>query len=262
MAEESVHHAVSHKLFLELIDDRLHYTITDKHNDTRDHGRFDLTDAGHLKEILSSDRKFQSIYSSVYLVNHGVGFTLVPQSVVSSDDKLDLFQLNYKLRKYETLYSDYIGTQIQILFAQQSEYLETIRSVFPELHNHHVAYSLHDAITSQLSDDPYNIVAHIAEKHLLIMAFTQGKMVFCNQFDLNGDDDVFYYVMLAVEQLEFDPSFLELIILSESREAGKTASTMENYIGKISTPNNLPVMGDPEWQNKVSFATQSMIQCV
>lgn len=57
-----------------------------------------------------------------------------------------------------------------------------------------------------LADDNANIATHIAEGELYVVASAKGKALFANRFEVQGEEDILYYLLAVCEHLELPAS--------------------------------------------------------
>lgn len=263
MPETNVPHAVSHKLYLELSGNDFHLAVADKNNQVVHSASYVFHSPVELDHLLNTAGELQAIYANIVLVNTACRFVAFPQSVTEEDDKRHVFSLHYHPDSQCEQVEDHIGIQMTIRYEQNAPLLRTLRSRFPKLKIHHEGALLHHALHSRLTGEVSNMVAHKVNDALTLLAYSGGKLVFCNQFELNGDDDVFYFVMLSAEQLEFDTGHTGLTLLFDAKEEADIAEKFRKYIKTIHIAEHLfdSTSGNVNWASSLSFALQAAIQC-
>ncbi len=263
MSEENIQHAVTHKLYLELSGSYFNAVITDKNNHVLDSSSFFFTAADDLDRLISTENKLQSIYSNILLVNSGCRFVAMPQSISETQDKREIYGVSYSIQKGYELLEDHIGIQLQVNYEQDGKLMGVLRKYFPKMKIYHELSLLHDTILHKLSDEVNNIVAHITRDSLVILAFNQGKMIFCNHFLLSGNDDLFYFVMLTVEQLEFDPEYTGVMVLNDQNHGKNFKEMFNRFVKTVDTPERLLEyqVENIDQPASISFAIQAAIQC-
>lgn len=234
---ETGHHpSISDKLFLELNRSNFSYLVTNKDLLPARSGEHEMVDIELLEQILKSNPIFEQIYSSVTLNIRGADFVLVPQDLSSDANRRDLFLMNYELDQFSDLRSGFIGNTIEIVYRIPTDLVQLLRNRFKNLEVKHELESLSKCwfgtVVNTMSHDIY---ASISQGKLLIAVRSKGKMVFANIFDITNSDDVFYYCMLTVEQLELDIERINIFWMIEDDrfELESLQKQFKNYVNAV-----------------------------
>jgi len=263
--ELGYHPSISDRLFLELNRSNFSFLVTNKELLPLRSGEFELVDVELLDQILKTNKIFDQIFSSVNLNIRGADFVLVPQDLSSDANRRDLFLMNYKLDPMSDLRSGFIGNAIEIVYRIPTELVQLLRNKFKNLEVKHELESLSKcwfgSVVNTMSHDMY---ASISQGKLLLAVRSKGKIVFANIFDINNSDDVFYYCMLTVEQLELDIERINIFWLIEDDRFQLDAlqKQFQNYVNTV-RPYLFDISGDVS-KDEFVIAHQgmmAMLQC-
>jgi len=230
------HPSVADKLFLELNRSDFSYLVTNKSLTPLKSGKYELIDADLLKSIFENNPVFKQIYSNVRLNIRGADFVLLPQELSSESNRRNLFELNYELDKNSNLASGYIGNSIEIVYRTPKEITTLIQSRFSNLKLNHELEPLCQCwfgkAINNYSSDAYASISH---GKLLLSVRSKGTIVFANIFDISTLEDIFYYVMLSVEQLELDVEQVNLFwVVEDTRfEFENIKQRFKDYVNTV-----------------------------
>lgn len=230
------HPSVADKLFLELNRSHFSYLVTNKNLEPLKGGRYELIDADLLKNIFNTNPIFQQIFAATQLTLRGADFVLLPQEISSKENKLNLFELNYDLDDQSQLESGFIGNTIEIVYRCPKDILELIKEKFLNLKLNHELEPLCQCWFGRAVNHHSNdIYASISESKLLLSIRSKGTIIFANMFDVATIEDLFYYVMLSVEQLELDIEQANLFWVIEDLNFNieEVKQRFKNYVNTV-----------------------------
>lgn len=222
-------HSVSHNLILQLNGNDLTLVTVKKDGVVDDLQFFPLVDALMLDSILA---KFPEIYSEITLLICKKDFITVPESFYSENIS-DFFKLSYTINNGENIMLDESDYSIGIGYKLENSLVDLIKSKFPRIKLRHEASVILKKLFKEVNFKQPRILFSINQDNLIIFAINNGNLVLCNSYQAKTNDDIFYFVMLTVEQLNFLPGETELIILGEPPNRVQIFDLFKNYIQEI-----------------------------
>ncbi len=222
-------HSVSHNLIFELIDDNLIIVTVKKNQFVVDFRFFETLDKDKLETILG---ELPEIYSEITLLIRNKNFITLPENFYN-EDLSEIFKLSYTLFPNETVWLDKSEQNIGIAYAIDKSLIDLIVAKFPRVKIHHEAKVILSKLYKEVNFKQPRILITINTENLIIFAISEGELMLCNSYPVKSNDDIFYFVMLAVEQLHFIPSETELVILGEPPARIEMFELFKNYINEI-----------------------------
>lgn len=197
-------HSIRHKLFLTLDGDRLLYAIVSEHQEVLKTGEYAVTDASMLSDVLTNTLLFKEIYSTVVLIWSGVPFILHPSSFTSNRERRTLFQTSYTLKPTVQLKDVLISNEMGMSYRIDSELLKILKEKYNSL-TYHCDGEIFLKYVSDVHKSNYHEI-HVmpGNDNLLVLITKAGKLELLNRYDAKSTEDLFYFVMLAIEQLDID----------------------------------------------------------
>lgn len=189
-----------------------------------------------LETALSTDSFLNQIFAQVNLTLVGNDFMCVPPFLSGKDDKRKVFLTGHRLPVGYKLLEGSITKEVTILFSENRDRLDTLRKKYPGLvyaHESEVFYKYIQNHLNKVEDKYYIFTRQLGENTLMLV--TRGKsLLLFNQFLTKDKQDLFYFTMLAIEQLELDIENTTFVWFETGASEGNEIKELfENYIGRI-----------------------------
>ena len=210
---EIYHHSVSNKLFLELHSDDITFLVCNRNYEVLQSGQFSLVDEVMMKKIIDDHQVFNQIFGGVELIYGGSPFITIPAQIIESSDRQRLFKLSHKLGNESVLEDGNLDQEVSLIYSTPKAISNVLASKYPNLKKVHELMCLNRWIQKNLSN-PNTIFARIDGEVLLIVVMRNGKLTLANYFDVKSHDDIFYFIMLSVEQLNLEVENTSLVFLT------------------------------------------------
>lgn len=197
-------HSIRHRLFLTLDGDTLVYAIVSENQEVLETGNYAITDPSMLSDVLNNTPLFKEIYSSVVLLWSGVPFVLHPSSFTSNQERRTLFQASYPLKPLEQLKDVLISNEMGMSYRVDSHFLRILKDKYNSLTYHCDGEIFLKYVRANHKNDQHNIHVMPGNDNLLVIITKADKLELLNRYDAKSTEDLFYFVMLAIEQLDID----------------------------------------------------------
>lgn len=228
-------HSIRNRLFLVLSCDELEYTITNNALDILVSGHAAATGSKMLEEVLTTVSPINEIFSSVSITWVSNPFLCYPSQFTDISDQRKLFVTSNKIRPSEKLLNGTLNTDISVTYSVEDPLLKVLKTRFPNLVYRHEIESLYKYIQSDIKPTGDYLVLDRNESHCLLIAKDSTDLRLLNKYDVKELNDVFYFIMLAIEQLNLDIEKLSLYWIDNANQTpnSEIKSLFENYIQTI-----------------------------
>ena len=203
-------HSIRNRLFIVLSGDELEYVVTTNDRQVVTSGKVAVTDKAMLTDVLANTPPLSEIYSSVDLIWSHTSFVTYQQAFTSTNDQRDLYKINHKVHASDRLETGSLNADIAVTYAVTYDLLQLIKSKFPNVTYHHEIESLFKYVHTEIKTTGESIAICCDSSQTLMIVKNGQQLKLINRYDTKDLDDIFYYVMLAVEQLELDIEQLTL----------------------------------------------------
>jgi len=222
-------HSVSHNLILEINGPDLTVTTVKKDGTVVNLQFYPLIDRPMLENLLV---EMPLIYSDVDLLIRKKDFILIPEDHYKTGLE-DLFLLSYNLPAEDEICLDKTENGIGIVYASDHSLMDALKDKFPRIKVRNEVTLVLSKLFKEINFKQSRILISINDGHLIIYAINDGKLELCNPYLTRSSDDIFYFVMLAIEQLHFLPAETELVILGEPKDRKEIFDLFKNYVREI-----------------------------
>jgi hypothetical protein len=186
----------------------------------------------NLQNLSNVLTELPEIYSDMTLLVSKQNFITIPENFYEVEFS-DLFKLNYNLADEDTIGLDKSDYGIGIVYALNKDIANLITTKFPRVKIRHEANVLLKKLFKEVNFKQPRILISINNDILILMAISDGNLILCNSYQTKTNDDIFYFVLLALEQLNFIPAETELVILGEPPSRTEIFELFKNYIREI-----------------------------
>jgi len=122
---------------------------------------------------------------------------------------------------------------VNIAYQFEPELLGSIERFYPNVLLRHSAAVLCELFVSQLQFSGADAFIHLSDSFIELLIKQKGSLVFYNQFSVETDEDVLYYILFAFEQLHLDPHKMSLFFAGERATDSTLVKDLTNYIGRL-----------------------------
>lgn len=199
------------------------------------YGKVAIPDVEVLHQQLDVHNQLKEIYGQVDLVVCNTGILPVPPVLNKTEDKQLVFNASHSLDKSHELVSASFNQDIALLYSVQADFLDTLKEKYPSL-TYHSDIEIMAQFTSQFKQREGIQLHSLLQGEELLLYITEGKnMLLANRYPCKSKEDVFYFIMLAVEQLEIDHEQLWLVWCDSDAFMNYSVckSLFGHYIGHI-----------------------------
>ena len=175
-------------------------------------------------------------FSEVIAIHRNTLFSLVPQPLFVEEQLPNYLKYNAKILASDHLDYDLIAgldtVNVYVPFANVNNYLY---DKFGEFEFKHSGTVLLETLIQLPSSRQGSICyLHLAETQMDLAVFGNKKLRFYNSFTVSSPEDVLYFLLFSLEQLNLDPESLRLRLLGEVTEDDRVYEFCTEYFENAS----------------------------
>ena len=185
-----------------------------------------------LNEALSSFMGFDSKeFYAIRIIIHEACFALVPDSIFDLRDMKAYLNLNHPARPYRKAISCEIkDTGAVCVFSLEESLYKNLKSKFPGADFCHSSLPFCTMAIRKGNDGCY---IQVYENSMELVIILNQRMVLYNIFELQGENDIVYYVMNAFKIQNLDILSHPLYIAGILPKNSETAELLAKYVKNI-----------------------------
>lgn len=192
--------------------------------------------ADFLKQLLQRMPWLRNPYKAVLLAYEGKRFTLVPGPLFDPAEREGYLKLNFRGEAEEQYLSDHLTPfDSQLVFSMPGATYNAIRAVYPSVRiQHHISVLL-DSISMNFKNriSANRVFLHLREKFFDLVLFDGRQMSYCNSFSYLNAEDIVYYLVFVLEQLNLNPEAIHVVLLGQVDRSSGLYELMAKYVRHI-----------------------------
>jgi len=189
-----------------------------------------------LKSILNAVPWLKNPYKQIKIAYEGQKFTLIPGPLFDAGEVENYLRLHFSLSKEETALSDHlIPLDNHLGFSIPVSTLNSIRAFFPSGSVNHITSVIAEGLWINYKNRILSnrVFLHMREKRFDLMIFDGKQMTYLNTFNVSNEDDIAYYLIFVLEQLNLNPENIHAILLGAVERNSHLQELLTRYVKHI-----------------------------
>jgi hypothetical protein len=235
VSNAQIAHSVSHQLKLGISGQKLFYLVCDKNSKQIATGEKYISDSKTLQDLLDRDDVLSGIYSKTQLMVIAPKYVLVPEQFARHDHEYSFYKLSNKSHPEERLFRDHNLEQKEIQYSGNRTLLRLIQQKYPNIEKHHVTTVFHRQAEALKGECPDLLQLSIQDNFMYLTVSQNGTVLLSNAYHISNSEDIFYFSMLAMEQLKLEPSTTRIHLYNSSFKEQSLSNLFQNYFASTSS---------------------------
>ncbi len=198
---------------------------------------FELLDT--LKHIFNTESITGHAYDKVTLVYVNELSTLVPKALFNENAMADYLKLNAKILKTDFITFDDIAindtVNVYVPYVNINNYIYEVFGCFT--YKHFSTILIEQLLKVEKHSNDSKLYVNVFKTHFEIVAIDKGSLLLYNSFTYNTPEDFIYYVLFTIEQLQFNPETIPLILLGNIQKDDVLYGILYRYIRDVGFGN-------------------------
>lgn len=177
-------------------------------------------------------------FKTVKIAFDGQKSTLVPALLFDPNETEQYLKFNFTLSQDELIYCDHLmPLDAWQVFTVPEHAVEAIRQVFPGSKVVHFSSLFIESVWINYKNriNAPHVFLHIREPLLDLMIFDGRQMSYFNTFPFANAEDVTYYLIFVLEQLNYNPEIIPLVLLGNDEAGEELSELLLRYVRHIET---------------------------
>ncbi len=189
-----------------------------------------------LKNILNAFPWLKNPYKQVKIAYEGSKTTLIPVPLFDSREAENYLKLNFQIKAEETVLTDHlVPLDNYQVFSIPVATLNSLRAFFPSARLNHLSSVLTESIWINYKNRVIanRVFLHVREKHFDLMIYDGRQMTYFNSFPAAGAEDIAYYLIFVLEQLNLNPENIHAVLLGAVEKNSHLFELLTRYVRHI-----------------------------
>ena len=194
--------------------------------------------ADFLHHVRTVTPWLKNSFKIVKIAYDGKKSTLVPALLFNPDEKDQYLVFNYKRDKDELVFCDHLmPLDAWQVFAVPEPVMAATNGIFPKSKVVHASSLLIESIWINYKNriNSPHVFLHLREPLFDLMIFDGRQMIYFNTFSFLTPEDVTYYLIFVLEQLNFNPETIPLVLLGNYEPGDGLSELLPRYVRNVET---------------------------
>ena len=194
----------------------------------------------NVVQVFETEPLLKLPYKEVEVIHLNDLFSIVPKALVNEHNQADYLKYNLKIYKNDFITHDLIGkhdlVNVYSPFVNINNYLIDQFGEFT--YTHSATVFLENILDIYKYSEKPHLFALVHENHFDLIAIADNQLQLCNSFSFQNKTDFIYYLLFCAEQLNFNPEYLELILLGNIIKNDARYDIAYKYIRNVTLLEN------------------------
>lgn len=191
-----------------------------------------------LLQSPACNAKFKSASAGIY----NETATLIPSALFDESKKKEFLQFNFSAELAGTAGSDFLqDMELFNVYDAPGIVAKTFKEIYGKVKVAHFSSSLLESLFIEnkfksglkvylhfFQKSPYGTVSRFE-----IIILKDGKLLLFNSFHFQEKEDIVYYLLFALEQLNINPEIAEITLLGNIHKTDEAAVLLSNYVRSV-----------------------------
>lgn len=186
----------------------------------------------HLKKGLASHSELTQTFFSVLVIYQNELSNLVPKELFNEEQSADYLKFNSKILKSDFISHDEIAindsVNVYVPYMNINNFIFDTFGVFEYKHSSTIL--IDSFLQNEIKTDDPTIYLNVNDQHFELIAIKDKKLLLYNSFEFSTKDDIIYYLLFAMEQLQFNPETVQLKLMGLVEKDDEIYNIIYTYV--------------------------------
>ncbi len=185
-----------------------------------------------LKKALGTHPELSSSFSSVVIIYQNELSNLVPKSFFDENQLADYLKFSSKILKSDFISHDEVAVNEAVnVYVPYMNINNFIFDTFGVFEYKHASTILIDTILQEKREHEGTVMyLNFNANHFELIAIKDKKLHLYNSFEYTTKEDVIYFLLFTIEQLNFDPETVKLKLMGLIEKDDDVYAMIYNYV--------------------------------
>ncbi len=186
----------------------------------------------NLKKILQDN--FSKIDSSpaIQVIYHTEYFSTVPKAIFRENALTDYLKYNSRILPTDFISVDDAGYDTQVVYVAFENINNFLYEQYGSFPYYHLSSRLLNALEKNDAPDQNFLTIYVTGESFYLIYIQNDALISCNLFTYQSKEDVLYYTLFNLEQLEVNTENIRVTVYSDKNEDG-LLQLLSKYIHHI-----------------------------
>ncbi|MEZ4802702.1 MAG: DUF3822 family protein [Gelidibacter sp.] len=185
----------------------------------------------YLKKALLGHPELNQPFSSVLIIYQNELSNLVPKELFDEEQSADYLKFNSKILNSDFISHDEIATNESVnVYVPYMNINNFIFDTFGAFEYKHASTILIESLLQKIKNNEAEIYINVNAQHFELVAIKDKKLIIYNYFDYTSREDVIYFLLFTMEQLQLNPEHIQLKLMGHIEKDDELYSIIYKYV--------------------------------
>lgn len=207
--------------------------------------------ARRVNEWMEQDEIFSHPFQKVQVIHWSKKFALVPDDLFQPVHPEKIIQLLYADKTKDNIATNALSELNKtLLFTIPAKLEENLRAKFPGCKIYHPLKKISQNLPELHHYNDYGLVLALSHENFYLLLYNKEDILLMNQYRYSHANDLVYYALTALKQLNISPKKTELLLAGTIKKDDQVKVLLElyfnstNFLSPITTIHFNPVWFD------------------
>lgn len=194
-----------------------------------------LAGASEIYRYISEHPFLTRKFSKKACIFPGPGYTIIPSALFIEGKEEEYYNFTHQKSVQEVIsVCGLISDEAKMIYASDIASSQIIKDHFNDAHQYPAAAAFIDTIilkykTSRTS----GIFINIYEENFDLLILEEGKLKYCNNFNFKSEEDLVYYTIFVIDQLNINAETIDVRLSGAISEKSPINKLLRKYIRSV-----------------------------
>lgn len=186
-----------------------------------------------LKSLKEEEELMNHKYEDIQVILYENPYIVLPTDFPSEDIQESFGMITGQMPEC-LIENSTLRDRIKIVSLISEKSKKSIEDLFPKASiQHYLKGYLQYIYNFQYQQKTPQVFLHVLEDHIDIVAFSHEELLLLNRFEYHRDEDILYYLLSMMEQLELNPETIQVYYSGQLHEQESGYKLLKNYIRHV-----------------------------
>ncbi|MGZ3930340.1 MAG: DUF3822 family protein [Bacteroidia bacterium] len=194
----------------------------------------DATELGqYFSQFIGEFDLSKKNYNAIYINWLSPHFTLVPDSFYTPEQAGQLLDFNIGHTSGERIFTNDVAGAAKLVYSVPAELKNQLDKLFPKHDLKHSGYSSIGLFFTHFQLKNADVFLNIHAQNIELLIKKEKQLLLYNQFRVNSDEDILYYLLFSMEQFNLNPLTVKLSVAANRETGDELFKAIKKYIKQV-----------------------------
>ncbi len=184
-------------------------------------------------QFICNNYQLIKTYNKVYISTLNLNFTLIPNTFASLNNEADLLKFGTGLTTVKNSL-EHTLSNLKFCYTVEQDLKQFLEKKFPAAFIRHAGAVTLSLFTHQPFLENSDLFLNINNSFIEIIVKQKNNLQFYNAFNYQTTEDIIYYLLFTLEQLQLNPLTVKIAIAGQTDSNSELIISLKKYIKHIS----------------------------